>query len=29
MEMFLKEKSYKLVFKFDVYLRNIEAINYF
>ena len=28
MEMFLK-KSYKSMFKFDVYFRNIEVINYF
>ena len=28
MEMFLK-RSYKLMFKFDVYFRNIEVINYF
>ena len=27
MEMFLK-RSYKLMFKFDVYFRNIEVINY-
>ena len=26
MEMFLK-RSYKLMFKFDVYFRNIEVIN--
>ena len=28
MEMFLK-RSYKLMFKFDVYFRNIEVINNF
>ena len=28
MEIFLK-RSYKLIFKFDVYFRNIEVINYF
>ena len=28
MEMFLK-RSYKLMFKLDVYFRNFEAINYF
>ena len=28
MEMFLK-RSYKLMFKFDVYFRNFEVINYF
>ena len=28
MEMFLK-MSYKLMFKLDVYFRNIEVINYF
>ena len=28
MEMFLN-KSYKLMFKFDVSFRNIEVINYF
>ena len=28
MEMFLK-RSYKLMFKCDVYFRNIEVINYF
>ena len=28
MEMFLK-RSYKLMFKFDVYFRNFGVINYF
>ena len=28
MEMFLK-RSYKLMFKFDVYFQNFEVINYF